>query len=429
MSSPLAIAGVTHVLKDLLNNGLIDNDVTATVGTTVEVTALPPDRIDNGGADSTQLNLFLYQVTPNLGWRNEGLPSRDERSRRISNPPLALDLQYLLMAYGAEDLHSEILLGYAMHLLHEHPVIGRREINTALIPPPVVGETLPPALRALNRTGLGDQVEQIKITPTQMSTEEISKLWAAFQANYRPSAAYHVSVVLIEAEEPARSALPVLHRGPHDAGPIVAPSLVLPVPTATELVLPDTKIAAEQGDTIRIRGHHLGGTTVNVHFRHQRLGTIEVSAAANSTDREVRVMLPSAPADWVAGLYGVSVHVQRAGESSHRHSNELPMLLGPTLTLPPTAMNRANNLVTISVDCAPEVRPFQKASLSVGQHEAVAETFTTQTDNLTFVFGDIPEDGNPYVARLRIDDVDSWFIDRRETPPVFRAGQRITVPA
>ena len=38
MSSPLAIAAVTAVLKDLLNNGLIDHDLASTVGG-VRVTA------------------------------------------------------------------------------------------------------------------------------------------------------------------------------------------------------------------------------------------------------------------------------------------------------------------------------------------------------------------------------------------------------
>ena len=107
----LAIAAVTAVLKDLLNNGVINNDIASTVGE-VAVTSLPPDRIDvSDGNERNQLNLFLYQVTPNAGWRNVGLPSRDSRGERISNPPLALDLHYMLSAYGTRDLHPEILLG------------------------------------------------------------------------------------------------------------------------------------------------------------------------------------------------------------------------------------------------------------------------------------------------------------------------------
>ena len=106
MSSALAIASVTAVLRDLLNNGLIDHDVSATLGN-VTVSSLSPDRIDMTSQNQTsRLNLFLYQVTPNASWRNVGLPSRNGNGERISNPPLALNLHYLLTAYGALELHG-----------------------------------------------------------------------------------------------------------------------------------------------------------------------------------------------------------------------------------------------------------------------------------------------------------------------------------
>ena len=55
----------------------------------------------------------------------------------LSNPPLALNnLHYLLSAYSGGDLHAEILLGYAMQLLHEMPVLTRAAIRTAPTPRP-----------------------------------------------------------------------------------------------------------------------------------------------------------------------------------------------------------------------------------------------------------------------------------------------------
>jgi len=75
MSSPLAIAAVTAALKDLLNDGLLNHDLSP-VGS-ISVTAVPPDRVVTGQTEPNQLNIFLYQVTPNLGWRNAGLPARD----------------------------------------------------------------------------------------------------------------------------------------------------------------------------------------------------------------------------------------------------------------------------------------------------------------------------------------------------------------
>ncbi len=75
MSNPLAIAAVTATIKDLLNDGLLNQDLSS-IGS-FSVTSLPPDRISTGQSEPNQLNVFLYQVTPNQGWRNVDLPSRD----------------------------------------------------------------------------------------------------------------------------------------------------------------------------------------------------------------------------------------------------------------------------------------------------------------------------------------------------------------
>ena len=45
MSNALAIAGVTAVLRDLLDSGLIDHEVTDAMGQGVSVTAVAPDPI------------------------------------------------------------------------------------------------------------------------------------------------------------------------------------------------------------------------------------------------------------------------------------------------------------------------------------------------------------------------------------------------
>jgi len=205
MSNALGIAAVTAVLRDLLNNGLID----ASIGDVI-VSAQSPDKVKLDGDEQSQLNLFLYRVTPNQGWRNVGLPSVDSSgSSRLSNPPLALDLHYLLTAYGASDFQPEILLGYGMQVLHETAVLDRQAIRDTLAPGPVTGGILPSALQTLTAAEVADQVEQLKITPETLSSEEISNLWSAFGAHYRPTTGYTVSVVLIEGRRTTRPALPV----------------------------------------------------------------------------------------------------------------------------------------------------------------------------------------------------------------------------
>jgi hypothetical protein len=96
MSNALAIASVSAVLKDLLNNAAIDHQLSNVVGE-VKVSALPPDRVlVEGTPETSRINLFMYQVTPNQGWRNVDLPSRDASGERTASPPLALDLHYLV---------------------------------------------------------------------------------------------------------------------------------------------------------------------------------------------------------------------------------------------------------------------------------------------------------------------------------------------
>jgi hypothetical protein len=358
MSTSLAIASVTAVLKDLLNNGLIDHDLAASVGDVV-VTALPPDRIDTGdGAERSQLNLFLYQVTPNPGWRNVGLPARDARGDRLTNPPLALDLHYLLTAYGAKDLHCEILLGYGMQLLHETPVLVRDAIRRALAPPsPIDGSGLPASLQALSASDLAEQVEQIKIVPVALTTEEISRLWTAFQAKYRPTAAYQVSVVLIESRQATRAALPVRARNLY-VEPLRDPVIerVLSQTADGAPILPDQPILA--GHNLVLEGQRLRSDHAVVTVGGIQATTTEV------TDARIVARIP---ASLPAGVQGIQVrHDVMMGTPEVLHagasSNISAFVLRPRIdAVAPTTPG----VVRLSV--APPVGPLQRVVLMLNE--------------------------------------------------------------
>ncbi|MGH9620824.1 MAG: Pvc16 family protein, partial [Bryobacteraceae bacterium] len=76
MSSALAIAGVSAVLQYYLTN--LYTPLTALFGGTVNVSAKAPDIVQEAftaGSPENQVNLFLHQVTHNMGWRNQDQPS------------------------------------------------------------------------------------------------------------------------------------------------------------------------------------------------------------------------------------------------------------------------------------------------------------------------------------------------------------------
>jgi hypothetical protein len=175
MSNALAIAAVTATLRQLLDEGL-NIDLPGT-----KVTTRPPDKA-RAGPGGNQVNLFLYQTLPNAAWRN--LDYDPGPAGAPAHPPLALNLYYLLSAYGQNDDDpdpvSHRLLGRAMSLLHENPVLDPARIR-----------------EALDGNDLHTQAERIRVSLQPLALEEMTKLWATFQTQYRISVAYEVSVVLI----------------------------------------------------------------------------------------------------------------------------------------------------------------------------------------------------------------------------------------
>lgn len=392
MSNALAIAGVTAVLRDLLNEGLINHDIAATVGT-VNVTSDPPDAIKPSASDFTsRLNLFMYRVTPNQGWRNEKLPSRDGNGARITNPPLALDLHYLLTAYGKEQFHTDILLGYGMQLLHETPVLVRDRIRQSLggVPPVSGAGVLPSTYPALAASDLAEQVEQIRITPEYLNTEEMSKLWAAMMANYRPTAHYLVSVVLIESRRAAKSALPV--RQPN----IAVRALNRPVieRVAPQLVAP--------GGTLTLEGYNLRGDITRV-----ALGDSEVIPAEPGYDR-VAVVVPSTVP---AGVTTVQVrHPVDFGTASEPHrgveSNVIACMVIPAVSGVPASVARNTDL-TFTV--SPAVGVSQRVALILGQGAIELPPRAPGSPALTSLTFRIPGDfpTGTHLLRLRVDGAES----------------------
>jgi hypothetical protein len=199
MSGALAITSVTTVLKHLLGNALIQQSAAVGMGD-VTITSVPPDRVPTGVDEHAQLNLHLYRLTPNTGWRRTGMATT--QGEQQDDRPLALDLHYLLTAYGEQDYQTEVLLGYAIQCFYEMPILTRETLRSSLASSASNNGGNAP-LAAVSLTTLAEQLEQIKISPEFLSLDEMSKLWSSLQTRARLSVAYQVSMILIENRQAA----------------------------------------------------------------------------------------------------------------------------------------------------------------------------------------------------------------------------------
>jgi hypothetical protein len=381
-------------------------------------TVKPPDIARDGIGN--QLNLFLYQVSRNGAWANMDLPSQT-RPGEAGRPPLALDLSYLVTAYGDadSDVNAHLMIGRAMRLLHDHPLLGREEIEQAG--------------RAANLpSGLHQQIERIRLTHEPLSADELSRLWTSFQTGYRISTAYKAAVVLIDSVVPSRMAPPVVSRGENDAGAaVLGDAHAWPALDSVGLAEPARRVvqpSARLGDTLALEGHRLTGGELR--FRNQHLAAPIVrqpDAPAGATRLEVTLPnTPGARKAWPPGLWTVAVAVKAAGRD--QASNELPFPLAPRLEkVEPQQATPIGGLVTLTVTCSPEVHREQRISLLLGDREVLAQplaTGTASTATLSFRVQDAT--AGTFLVRLRVDGVDS---DPRkpDDPFAFNPKQQVTI--
>jgi hypothetical protein len=412
MSNGLAIAAVSATLRQLLSNGLGIANVT--------VRSLDKAR---EGLSSDQVNLFLYHTQINTAFSNMDMP-RLLKPGETGHPPLPLNLYYLLTAYSDDtnDVVSHGLLGNAMRVLHDHPVLDAGEIQSA-------------TQSNVEGSDLHEQIERVRITQQTLPAEEIAKLWPAFQTQYRTSVCYQVSVVLIESQRASKAPLPVLKRGKDDTGVTARADVASPFPELLSVELPDRQFSARLGDVVTLKGNHLDAGTAKVLFLNPRLADpAPVTIEPGTTEKEIKVKLTDDADLWVAGLYTVSVELTSGDDV--RTTNELPLTVAPRITaLPATAPPNGAGTSEIDVSFRPKFRPGQRAVLLIGDREVHAEPLPPipappdppdPTVTLKFIVKKAPL--GEHFVRLRIDGVDSLLVQRPEgQPPFFDPAQKVTI--
>lgn len=413
MSNTLAIGAVTSTLQQLLGDiaSPLPGDPNPDPDLADAFVTTKPLDIARDNETKNQLNLFLYQMQANPTFRNMDY-SGTVHSGESGQQPLALNLYYVLTAYGVggDDIKAHRLLGRAMTILHDNSTVPRDALRTAM-----------PAC------DVWQQVERVRVRPHPLNTDELSKLWTGVGKPYRLSVAYEVSVVLIESTKPAIAGLPVLTRGAPvggvEPGPRVSPSLDLPYPALEGFECPKKRPAARLGEPLTFTGKNLGGTPLVAHFHHRLLSSAsDLVPMGPRTATTFQVQIPNTPTSWPAGIYSVIVDVT---SDQLRTTNAIAVPLAPQITSI-TKLTSTPWLLRLSIDCTPQVRAEQKASLIIGDRQVLADDHG-DTSTLEFTIENPPA-GLTYV-RLRVDGIDSLLVtDFTVSPPTYDPTQSITLP-
>jgi Pvc16 N-terminal domain/IPT/TIG domain len=400
VSNPFAIAAVTTTFSQLL--GQVSQDATL-AGVTVSTRA--PDRARAAAGTTRQINLFLYQVTPNSGWRNSDLAVRNDSGQLAGQPVLALDLHYLVSVYGQndDDVDGHHLLAYAMSLVHDSPTFTRDQIRAAIVAQPAVGPS-----------DLAEQVELVKLCPHALSPDDLYKLWSTFQTPYRLSVAYDASVVLIQ--RPHRQVV---------APPVRAPAVTV-LPFRYPVIDTLSPQALTAGGRLAIQGRNLQAPLTELRF-----GSLNVSPSLN-TDQRIEVTLPAALS---AGINTVQVIRQLAlGTPATVHSgfasNLAAFMLLPQITNAPPISVAPGGLLTLTV--SPPVGRAQDAALLIGDYVIELPARPLGSVPATSVGFPIPVAivAGSYLLRLRVDGVESPLItDANPGSPTFNqyVGPMVTI--
>jgi hypothetical protein len=386
MSTTAGLAATTQMMRSVLLDAT--STLWSKLGSTPNISALPPDRITPEEGD--QLNVFLYRTSLNQGWRDEGLPVRGANGTRLTQPPLALDLHYVISAHCKADLHAELLMGAAMQALHGMSVLTAAAITQ------YYAQATPPGIThdvwsLLSTAQLDQQPEQVTVSFENMSIDDISKLWSVLGEKYRPSAAYLVTVVLLQPDGPVHAAVPVTQPAGIQVQPIFVPQLAS--------VSPQT-ISWGETKPLHLIGANLLGNGAQVVF-----GTDAVAAPADtSTPVAVDVVLPSTA---LAGLQPVRIRHQPlvpggGAPTTTDQSNPLALFVAPQLG---TVTASAGHL---SAQLVPAVTSGQRVQLllyGTANFAIDAAPRTTTVSQVGFSTSHVP--AGTYLMQIDVDGAQS----------------------
>lgn len=409
MSNFLAIATVTATLCKTMQEAI--NLDSGDLGATVS--SVRPDGMAETDKKTTA-NVFLYQVNPNLAWRNSDLPTRKKGGELIQNPRVALDLYYLFTFFGDEtQLAPQRMLGSVVRAIHGRPILSRKMVEKTINDQ---------SYSYLAESDLHHEVELVKFTPLNFNLEELSKLWSVFfQTPYALSVAYRGTVVLIESNGVPASPLLVKARK------LISLPFRKPV---VERVFStgDANQPLLAEDELIITGNQLTGEITRV-----RIGEAEINILEG---RETRIKVRIAPQSLRAGALGLQVlhfiRKKNGEEMPSAESTVFPIVLCPKIVGDTVVMNPSQDADSgtwsawVTVPLSPTPREGQRARLLLNEQKDdnpasyVFSLAPLEEDTALLTFHVKGMKAGKYLVRVVVDGAESPLeTDNDSNSPTF----------
>lgn len=403
MSNHRAIAAVTAVFSEMVGEA-----IGGVVAMAKAYNLRPGLAVSNG---DTGVNVYLYRAVPNPSLRNLVDPVRDSSGQLVQRPVAAWDLHYLLTCIGSEaNLEPELLFGAVVTQLNADAILRHgfiRAVETV-----IAGDDR----RGAAGSGLADQVQLVRITPSDLSLDTMTQLWSSLTSEpYALSVGYQAGAVLMSPEVSIRPSLPV--------GSRTTPSpSVLRIPRITAIRDSAGPMhAVVIGSTLVIEGVDLRGEHTFV-----RIGGLDIELDTNQIGAD-RIELPLSPDTGsgpvpralAPGVLGVQVrhHVDvssnpdalelRPGASS----NLVSVVLRPQIVGTPTIDSDVDGRY-ITVAITPQPEPEWELMLLLNELGApkpralVLTSPSIDDDNLlVFEADDVP--AGQWLLRAQVNGVDS----------------------
>jgi Pvc16 N-terminal domain len=145
--------------------------------------------------ETTTVTLYLYRIGIDPHLRNR--PPVERPASGEARRPLTLELHYLLTAWADSAQAEQQVLSWVMLQLHERPLLDRS---------------------MLTEEGGWDAADEIHVVPSELSHEDMMRIWDALVPAYRLSTSYVARVVRLD-RPPSPTGRPVVatrfdYRGP-----------------------------------------------------------------------------------------------------------------------------------------------------------------------------------------------------------------------